>query len=215
MEYEGNKAVWQWFIFSLTSASHPKEKGFWSCGCNMSGWREAVWSSLPIAPLGLSSSPPLQLLHLTQGREHARGGTGVQLLHPVTFLCSPPDPACPEPPSSLFVSPPLCFTFAPLLLRSLFSVLPDLAWQRDEWGLALVLCWPGFTATAHRPRSARPYVGLSYPHFYLLMEPCGTGWASIACYSAYCFPINSGSNVFIWVWLYLKIRVKLGSYIFR
>lgn len=42
MEYEGDKAAWQWFIFSLTPASHPKEKGFWCYGSNMSGWWEAV-----------------------------------------------------------------------------------------------------------------------------------------------------------------------------
>lgn len=163
-----------WFIFSLTSAFHPKAKGFWSFGCNMSGWREGVWSSLPIAPLGLSSSPSHQLLHQTQGRKHARGRTGVQLLHPVTFPCSPPDPTRPEPPSSLFVSPPLCFTFAPLLLCSPSSVLSDLAWQRVMNGL-LLLSSAGLVSLPQRivPHLLVPALVCPTPTFACLWNPVG------------------------------------------
>ena len=160
MEYEGDKAVWQWFIFSLTSASHPKERGFWSHGCNMSGWREAVWSSLPIAPLGLSSSPPHQLLHQSQGRERARGRTGDNVCTPSLFFArrpARPDPP-PKPSSFLATLLDLCSPAPALsfLCPSRFGVA-----MRDEWGVAPVLCWPGFTATAHRLPSARPYIGLS------------------------------------------------------
>lgn len=63
------------------------------------------------------------------------------------------------PPPSLLRSSPLCLTYAPalsFLCPSRFGVA-----MRDEWGVAPVLCWPGFTATAHRLPSAHPYIGLS------------------------------------------------------
>lgn len=116
-------------------------------------------------------------LHLTNYSIRLKVGTNVhsrtggQLLHPchssllAARPCSPRPPPPPPPPlPTPSHPPPTLLTFAPAL--SFLCPSRSGVATHDEWGIALVLYWPGFTATAHRPPSARPSVDLHYlpPH---------------------------------------------------
>lgn len=161
-----------------------------------------IFTHRPLGPFIISTSP-------TTPSDSRSGLTRTvaqtdNFCTPVTVLCSPPDPAHPDPPPRRLTPHPLCFTFAPAL--SFLCPSRSGVATHDEWGIALVLCWPGFTATAHRPPSARPSVDLHYlpPHpatpnlpFACYWYPLGLGGLSIACYSTCLFHINSGKNVFV------------------
>lgn len=118
---------------------------------------------------------------------HAHGRTGGQLLHPChcSLLAAWPCPPRPPPPPRCLVPPPtLLHLCSPAPALSFLCPSRSGVATHDEWGVALVLCWPGFTATAHRPPSARPSVDLHYlpptppqPTICLLLVPCGSWWA--------------------------------------
>lgn len=129
---------------------------------------------------------------------------------------------CPPrtPPQASFLP-----QFASPLLPCSYALLPlsFQIWRGNAWWMGRCSCPLMAWFHCHSPPSpicSSPRQSVLHPPNHpiplcLLLKPCGTGWAEIAFYSTFCFPINSGNNVFIWVWPYLKMRVKLGSYIFR
>ena len=155
----------------------------WVCVCvsNVSGWQEVVchWSSLPISPWGLSSPPPHQPLHQTQGRArthtHTHTHTHINVYHPTTstldhfpFLASrwtPPDPRPPCTPCPIL--PLLCLTSAPLLPHSPSPVLPRIqpgsVWWMGQHYSCPLLAW--FNCSSPSP----PHLSVSLSYLFVCL----------------------------------------------
>lgn len=150
----------------------------------MSGWWEAVWSSLPITPLGLSSSPPHQLLPQTQGRVHAYDRTHTHKQPQLHNFCTPSlffphlphSTARPEPPQTFLFLPHFAAPLLPCPCTILPPSFPDLAWQclMNE---ALLLSSAGLVSVPQPVFPICSSLRRSVLPLYRLLEPCGTRWA--------------------------------------